>query len=406
MNGKIKRLLVLSVILILSVSAVCILSSCKKKELYYHVIQILDNGDEIRQDVRPEDVGSFSLYREDSYNGYVFLEAYSESGEMLFDENGEMCDPGVIRELFERNKTENGESSITVYRKTEEIVYSFACYWSNKDYTTEYDPEPQRSDETVLQVCNATLKELIENTAGCFPKLWGRNGYHFSGWSLYYNDMEYESFQLRWREDHYEDNKMNTDLASLMRESKMYFSKGRDSYPEEKKDQPNSKKGFHYYPRYDTGEKEVYTYSDPDSDSCEIRRWGSIDINGREFADYQPETTRKFEHSFFAWSKSRTEYIPFDGTVTGDMKLFRREIGYKTIVLEPMNGDSSAEITIYDDERKDLPQGWELSVPYGYTFGGWYKTRDCEGEPISLEELPKFSEAEHGATYYAKWIKE
>ena len=44
-------------------------------------------------------------------------------------------------------------------------------------------------------------------------------------------------------------------------------------------------------------------------------------------------------------------------------------------------------------------------LPDGYRFGGWYKTRDCEGEPVSVEENLKFSEVKHGATYYARWIK-
>ena len=242
---------------------------------------------------------------------------------------------------------------------------------------------------------------MINNIEYYLPVVLGV-GRHFYGWTYFWNGSAVNE-GLVWVDDHYEavenlndDPSGVTDLTYFIYDWFNYLSKGGGHFY-----------AYSHYPA--ETDCNIYVYDTQSDESAVTKLKGNVGdnllTNDSGFSDYQPEATRKFEHSFFAWSKSRTEYIPFDGTVTGDMKLFWREIGYKTIVLEPMNGDSSAEITIYDDEKKDFPQGWELSVPYGYVFGGWYETRDCEGEPVSVEENLKFSEVKHGATYYARWIK-
>ena len=48
-----------------------------------------------------------------------------------------------------------------------------------------------------------------------------------------------------------------------------------------------------------------------------------------------------------------------------------------------------------------------LRNPAGYAFGGWYLSRECEGNPVLTDNSFTFNdEIPDGATLYAKWIPE
>ena len=105
------------------------------------------------------------------------------------------------------------------------------------------------------------------------------------------------------------------------------------------------------------------------------------------------------------WSTEKTEYVPFDGTVNEDMQIYCKSFPVKTIWLNPMNGNSPYKLRVFENDVSENIDESGFVLPDGYVFGGWYKTRDYAGEPVSVEENLKFSEVKHGATYYAKWVK-
>ena len=90
--------------------------------------------------------------------------------------------------------------------------------------------------------------------------------------------------------------------------------------------------------------------------------------------------------------------VPGFGTASGAELYVRWQLEEKSITINPMNGDSPYEITVYLNPDKN-----ELDLPLwsGHEIVGWYTDRECTGEAVSLD----FDSVTDGTTYYAKWSK-
>lgn len=401
---KCKRILSVFLILLAMAGSLLSLSACKNENagnpphssvsLYKYGIDVgfLDRsgmhhvyGVGIDPDRLEEaDVSPDSLIRP---VGYECLGFYSEDGKMLFDKNGKICNFAAAKTIIDENKATGTATLLCVEMRLEPKTYQLTLHLNGD--ALSYGGEPQ--DTVEVTVSHFDFIEHIENY---LPRAW-RTGKHFTAWEVIYPDGYTE--MISWQTGHYESCYMDVfSKDNLARTAARILS-----YADEQNRTP------HMRPWFWGNDVDVYAY-DGTSDTYRcfsVPNQTNLFTDNAEFAAFQPQSTPTMEHSFFAWSKSKTTYIPFDGTAFGDMELFWREVGEKKCTLNFMNGDAPLQVSVFDNDLNDLPEDWAISAPSGYTFAGWYAARDLSGEPVSVSEIPAYSEIEYGMTYYARWEK-
>ena len=86
----------------------------------------------------------------------------------------------------------------------------------------------------------------------------------------------------------------------------------------------------------------------------------------------------------------------YSSTASGDKLYVKWRLAEKNVVINPTNGDTPYEITVYRDASKN---SFDLPVWNGYEIVSWHTDRECSGEGVALN----FDALEDGRTYYAKW---
>ncbi len=321
--------------------------------------------------------------------GYECVGYIDEDGTMLFDENGKICNADRIKE-----KISKGE---TVFLSAKFVEHTFTLILDTDGGIIEYGDE-----RTEIVYENMTYETIVKNGDKYFKDTWLREGSSFEGWKK----IE-------------EDGTLSENFVPSIKYDKTFGSAGfRETWFDPFYELTDTMRFKAIYNEYGVApwvwcKVDVYSFENGAWTRCYLKadavRWMTkIGEPFTKHLEYDPKRFgwRTRENTVLKWSRSPSEYIPFDGTVNCDMKLFCYEVDYKKYDLNPMNGDEVGEFTVYiNNDYETSADNWVLIPPDGYVFGGWYQTRDCEGEPVSMEELPKFSEAEHGATYYAKWIR-
>lgn len=408
-----KKFIAVSISLVFVVLSVCSFSACKSS---YHQIEFL-----IRS-YRPEDMqfdDSYDMldwFPANTWYTKTFDDEYFENIVIKFenlehcglniegfylrngnkekkvvDKNGKVCDVKTLKKAVKKNYVTR------LYAKTEIISFDLQI-----DYVGGKPVYRGNSVKENVQAEAQTVFSVGSNFSDYFPLLW-KEGEHFAGYRRKDVNVPQErrtiGFSL-WQPDEFP--YLSGVTYSTYDHTQIYL-------PAFSYYGPADDETIQYWEAvYNNDSYRVLSlYSDNGTDWTEGQGW--IVQPGQQFTEYNdykpPITWLNTDDTVTRWSTEKTEYVPFDGTVNEDMQIYCKSFPVKTIWLNPMNGSSAYRLRLFENNISENIDESGFVLPDGYRFGGWYKTRDCEGEPVSVEENLKFSEVKHGATYYAKWIK-
>ena len=303
--------------------------------------------------------------------GVKFLGLYRDIYKLV-DENCVVCDAKELKFLLKHASLQNDKHMVSLTLKYELLHFDLELDFAGGGLSYLAPAEPAKTFH------NLTVLDLFNNFDTYFPISW-KEGTHFTAWQQENTDTQPLSGGFGW-----------SSLSNYL------------SVPEEGatlrfKAQHNSGSEYRvsvYFPESSGTRDSVITWDVTAGDRL------------TKLSDLAPSAAPKYEKSVFRWSKGCDKYRPFDGTVTEDIQLYYYELPYKTLSLNPLNGDAVGTAKILDEAGPEYQDGWTLSAPAGFTFCGWYLSRECEGDPVLTNNSFTFNdEIPDGATLYAKWIK-
>ena len=371
-----KKLLAAALLLLLTVT---MLPGCSKPEYavkiqmdtqYTYGTQSMQWGEDIPIDYRQLKNG----YKFDISlpAGIKFLGLYRDV-DKLVDENCMVCDAKDLKFLLKYHSSSiNDKDIVSLTLKYELLHFDLELDFDGGGLSYLAPAEPVKTFH------NLTVIDLFNNFSTYFPISW-KEGTHFSAWLQENAEKQPLSGGLGW-----------SSLSNYL------------SIPEEGAT-------LRFKAQHNSGsEYRVSVYFPEASGTRDAQITWTVTAGDRltKLSELSPSAAPKYKKSVFRWSRGCDKYRPFDGTVTEDIQLYYYELPYKTLSLNPLNGDAVGTAKVFDEIGPEYQDGWELAVPAGYTFGGWYTTRDCTGDPVLTDNSFTYNdEIPDGATLYAKWIK-
>lgn len=372
-----KKFIAALCILILGFSALSTLAGCNEENRYFWLDY---NGSSYRYEN--------SALTKDLHIGInldanqTLIGVYTTDGVKVFDENGDVCN---LPELKSRLKGKKGvtDRSIPLSVRTEQHTVHFNILLKTSGGAVRWGDEP---GDVFFE--NVTVEEVSQSLDTYLPEHVFRKGSRFSGWKREYG----------YKDGYYDDWANEYDLMKTLPYCTDGYTLCYQAFYEDMSGWADpSYAVYPYY--YSKDHSRWYRFSSPGVLGCSVgkKMTSHLEVDTRRYEDH----TRN--HTVFKWSIAKNEYLPFDGTVLGDMEIYLYEVDIKSCILNPMTGDRPMEYSVL--MNGDTEFTWDVPAPSGYVFAGWYAARDLSGEPVSVSEIPAYDEIEYGMTYYAKWEK-